>query len=114
MTDRPILAARMSEKQLLQALSDLCRVLRIDFYHTHRSEHSPAGFPDCVMIRKADRIGLPSTLMVAELKSAHGRVSPDQERWLRSFEAAGVPAYVWRPSHWLSGEIERALRGDEP
>jgi hypothetical protein len=39
-------------------------------------------------------------VVVAELKSEKGRVPPEQKRWLKAFRAAGVPAYLWRPSDW--------------
>lgn len=47
------------------------------------------GFPDLLMVR--DRV------VAAELKSARGRVTADQGRWLATFEAAGVETHVWRP-----------------
>ena len=114
MSARDAVAGHMTEAQLQAAVIECARRLHYDVYHTYTSRRSEPGFPDLVLIRKDPRIGLPSRFIVAELKAPGGRVSPDQERWLRNFEAMGVPAYVWRPSHWLSGEIERALRGDEP
>jgi len=50
------------------------------------------GFPDLVLAR-------PSTgdLLFAELKSARGRLSLEQEQWLRTLSATGAEAYVWRP-----------------
>jgi len=52
------------------------------------------GFPDLVLIK-------PPRLIIAELKSDKGKVSPDQELWLRAF--AGIPCvetFVWRPRDW--------------
>ena len=46
------------------------------------------GFPDLVLARGG-------VVILAELKSEKGRVSPDQEYWIK---AAG--AQVWRPSDW--------------
>lgn len=57
-----------------------------------------AGFPDLVLVRHA--------VIVAELKVGTD-VRPDQRDWLRAFEAAGVPAYTWRPADWP--EIEAVL-----
>ena len=51
------------------------------------------GFPDLVLVK-------PGKCIVAELKSDEGRVSEEQRVWLRAFEAAGVPAYTWRPRDW--------------
>ena len=53
-------------------------------------------------------------LIVAELKSAKGRCSIPQMEWLEVFEATGASVFVWRPAEWMSGHIERALRGDTP
>jgi VRR-NUC domain len=63
-----------------------------------------AGFPDLLLIQASA-----GRLLVAELKAARGRLTAEQAAWLRAFEAAGVPAYVWRPADWP--EIERVLRG---
>ena len=49
------------------------------------------GFPDYVAVRDG-------RLLFAELKSAKGRLRPEQEAWLADLE--GVPCaevYVWRP-----------------
>jgi len=59
-----------------------------------------AGFPDLVLAR--DRI-----VIFAELKADGGRLSDAQRDWL----SALPDSYLWRPSDWKSGEIERTLRG---
>lgn len=48
------------------------------------------GFPDLLCV-KLGRI------IAAELKSDTGRVTAEQRLWLQAFEAAGIPAYTWRP-----------------
>lgn len=61
-----------------------------------------AGFPDLVLIRGP-------RLIVAELKSASGRVTPEQDAWLQAFADAGAEiAGVWRPADW--GYIAGVLR----
>ena len=52
-----------------------------------------AGFPDLVLVK-------PGHCIVAELKRDGGRVSEEQRVWLQAFEAAGIPAYTWRPLDW--------------
>ena len=53
------------------------------------------GFPDLVLCR-------PPRLIFVELKSETGKVSTDQQEWLKALRACGVEVYVWRPS-----ELER-------
>ncbi len=69
-------------------------------YHTTDSRKSAAGFPDLILLRG-------SVLIVAELKTATGKVTADQATWLESFRAAGVATYLWRPGDWLV--IQRVL-----
>jgi len=52
------------------------------------------GFPDLVLVK-------PPRLIIAELKSDTGKVSPDQELWLKAFAALPyVETWVWRPRDW--------------
>lgn len=89
-------------------------------YHTHRSDRSPAGFPDLVLVHPPA-----GRLIFAELKrQKRSKTSPAQVEWLEGLEqvryAAGdyeqVPAfepvrvYLWRPLDLLDGTIEAALR----
>jgi hypothetical protein len=62
------------------------------------------GFPDLLLIHRRRRLAL-----VAELKVPPNTVTPEQRAWLQNFEAAGVPAYVFRPEDW--DEIVATLRG---
>lgn len=61
------------------------------------------GWPDIFAIRGP-------RILVAELKSAKGKLAPDQAEWLRAFIAAGVESYVWRPDEWTDRTIEKILR----
>jgi hypothetical protein len=58
------------------------------------------GFPDLLLVRER--------VIVAEIKGTD-RLSPEQNDWLSAFRMAGVPAYVWTPKEWASGEVERVL-----
>jgi VRR-NUC domain len=60
------------------------------------------GFPDLLLCRG-------SVLIAAELKTDKGQLTAEQEQWLEAFRAAGIPAFVWRPSQW--DQIEAVLRG---
>ena len=81
----------ISEKQFESQVKDLAKIFGWKYYHTWRSFHSPAGFPDCVFVRQ-------SRLIFAELKSRKGKLSPDQEAWLECLKATSkCEVYLWRP-----------------
>jgi len=66
------------------------------------SLHSPAGFPDLILVRG-------ERMIAAELKRERGRVAPEQQAWLEDLERVpGIESYVWRPSLWE--EILEILR----
>jgi len=93
----------MTEQQLQRAVLDLARLHHWTCYHTWLSAHSAAGFPD-ILACKAGR------LVVMELKSARGRLTEAQEQWLGLLGAVpGVEVFVFRPEHWLNGEVDRVL-----
>jgi len=77
-------------------------------YHAAISIGAPAGFPDLVLVR-------PPVIIVAELKSARGRLSSSQRDWLERFEQCSIPGrvetYIWRPGDWP--DIVRILSGDD-
>lgn len=83
---------KVSEAQWQAVVRDLCRLGKWTVYHTHDSRRSDPGFPDLVLIRP------PHQIIVAELKTETGRVTPEQRRWLDLFTGCGIPAFVWRPS----------------
>lgn len=57
-----------------------------------RGPRNQKGFLDLLLIRG-------SRLIVAELKSEDGVVSPDQEEWLAAWRGVpGAEVFVWRPS----------------
>lgn len=63
------------------------------------------GFPDWVFVHPVLRL-----LVIAELKSERGKLSPDQELWIETLQKVlGVETYVWRPSDMP--EIRRVLLG---
>jgi len=55
------------------------------------------GYPDITLARNGD-------VVMAELKSETGKVTPEQQAWL---DATG--GYLWRPGNWLSNEIIERL-----
>lgn len=79
------------------------RVLK-DGQETYRTpvEADGAGFPDLVLVR-------PPKCLFVELKSQAGKVSSNQERWLRELSSCpGIAVCVWRPAD--RDRIEGKLR----
>lgn len=97
----------MTEAQLQNCVRDCADLFGWRYYHPWMSVKSAKGYPDCTLVR-GDR------LVFAELKSERGQVTEAQLAWLLDLKRAGAETYVWRPSDWLSGEIEAALRPDAP
>jgi len=84
---------QISEKEWQATVIEAAKACGWKHYHTYRSQRSVAGFPDLILIRGRE-------LIVVEIKRQHGKVSKPQQEWLSLFEGAGVPTFVWRPSHW--------------
>jgi VRR-NUC domain-containing protein len=92
----------VNERQFLKDVRALATQLGWAEYHTHRSDFSPAGWPDLALCR-------PPRLVLAELKSEKGKVSDRQQFWLDLLgRCPGIETYLWRPSHL--DEIVRILR----
>lgn len=85
-TGRPL-----TEAQFEVQVKGLAKLYGYLYYHTWNSIHSAPGFPDCVLV-KAPRV------IFAELKSARGVLSDDQQRWIEALSACpGYEVFVWRP-----------------
>jgi hypothetical protein len=80
----------LTEKDFRQQVIDLAHLLGWRCYFTWNSIHSPAGFPDLVMLRRGRQV-------VAELKTSRRLPTAAQQAWLEEFRAAGVETFVWRP-----------------
>jgi len=77
-------------------------------YHTHRAQHSPAGFPDNVLIRLEPK----PRLIFAELKTDDLSISqPSIDQWMWLYMLQHIPfveCYLWRPDD--RDRIEEILR----
>lgn len=116
---RAAVAKAMTEDELLAEVRALAQGLGWLDYHTHRSQHSPAGFPDLVLVRR-------ERLVFSELKREGKDPTPKQVEWLDGLYAveanleqhAGVfpigpspvTVHVWRPTQLLDGTIANTLR----
>ena len=78
-----------TEKEFQAAVVKHAKMVGWMVYHTWNSRHSPAGFPDLILLRH-DR------MVVAELKRGNEKVGNDQMLWLTAFAEAGADSYVWR------------------
>jgi hypothetical protein len=104
------LARDMTEAQLLAHVRNAAKKLGWICYHTHRSDRSEKGFPDCVISKNG-------VLIFAELKvedRKKGKLDIDQLIWggyLTRVEELNRTVYVFvcRPSDWLSGHIKDLL-----
>ncbi len=65
----------MTEAELQALVVDAADLGGWLVYHTHDSRRSRPGFPDLVMVRGDE-------LIMVELKSAKGRIRPDQQAWI--------------------------------
>lgn len=81
----------MPERQLQELVRQACGLNGWLYYHTHRSQHSPAGFPDVIAVR-GDR------LLFAELKRLGQAPTPEQAQWLETLrQARTIETYLWTP-----------------
>jgi hypothetical protein len=93
----------MTEADLLRAVTDLARWLGLRYFHDNDSRRNRAGWPDLAI---AGRGGL----ILRELKSATGRLRPEQMDWISILELGGADVAVWRPVDLSSGVIEKELK----
>lgn len=82
---------QVSEAEFQRQVTQLAKMLGHLVYHTHDSRKSAAGFPDMVIVKPGRRV------IFAELKSATGKTSPEQDEWLEALKASGERVYLWRP-----------------
>ena len=84
---RPL--ADLTEKEFSAQVAALAKTLGYLRYHTFRSERSPSGFPDEVLVRHR--------IIYAELKRVKGKPSDEQARWLTALTTGGGECYLLRP-----------------
>ena len=96
-------AKAMSEKELLQNVLDMARSLGWRCYHVFDSRRSEPGWPDIIACRRG-------RVLAIETKTERGRLTEAQEDWILELSVSGIECHVWRPRHWLSGDVERVLR----
>ena len=96
-------APRVTEADFQAAVVQLAELLGWAAYHPRYSIASASGWPDLALCR-------PPRLILAEVKSDTGQLTPAQEEWGALLAACpGIEYYCWRPGDWDA--IERALTG---
>lgn len=98
----------LTEAQLLSCVKDAARKFNWLTYHTYRSDHSEAGFPDLVLVRGAWTLFV--ELKGYDTKGRLGKVSATQEKWLAALHSAGQMALTWTPEMWFDDQILKILR----
>ncbi|PPF64666.1 VRR-NUC domain-containing protein [Clavibacter michiganensis] len=97
----------MTETELQNVIIAAAKRMGYLVYHTYDSRRSASGYPDLHLVH-----GAKGWSLFRELKSATGRVTTDQKKWLAALTSAGVDASVWRPIDWFNGSIDKQLRGE--
>ena len=104
----------LSEQDLQDAVAECAQALGYLVFHQRPCrrtdgswysavQYSGVGFFDLTLIGRG-------RVVFAEIKSARGKVSPEQQRWHDHAKANGLDAVVWWPKDWLDGTIEEYLR----
>lgn len=88
----PIVDEGATEKQFQADVIREARRAGWRVYHAFNSNRSTPGFPDLVLVR--DRV------IFAELKTATGKLTSEQDDWIQALRGAGITAVVWRPVDW--------------
>lgn len=95
-------AKAMLEAGLEAAIASKCKSLGLLYYHTHRSDRSPSGYPD-------DHIVGPAGDIYVENKRVGKRPTEAQQEWLDALSALGYEVHVWTPVHLFDGTIDSVL-----
>ena len=95
----------MTEAELQQLLTDAAELNGWLVFHDNDSRLNPAGFPDLVLVK-------PPRIVLLELKTAKGRVRPEQQVWLDALaDVDTVASALVRPEH--ADQILTYLRNPE-
>ena len=82
-----------TEQGFQQAIIELAQLRGWYVYHTYDSRRSAPGWPDLTLIRSP-------RLIIAEVKTAKGRLTFAQRAVLQLLTDCGVETHVWRPADW--------------
>lgn len=91
--EKPPVDDESAEKAFQEAVIKVAREHGWSEYHTYNSRRSKSGWFDLVLVR-------PPVIIFAELKSAGGRTTAAQERWIELLRECQQRVYVWKPENW--------------
>lgn len=91
-----------SEQQFQDTIIALLKMLGLKYYHPYRSTSSVEGWLDLTIVGRRG-------VIFRELKTATGKVTDEQSRWVAALREAGQDADVWRPVDWPE-RIQSELR----
>lgn len=94
-------AMAMSEDDLQEAVLAHADMMGWLAFHDNDSRRNRAGLPDLLLVRER--------VIFAELKRQKGKYRDAQRTWMEALARAGVEVYLWRPTDWLDGSIEKVL-----
>ena len=81
-----------TEAGWLEFVRNYARYRKWRTMHPLRSDGTEPGWPDLTLCR-------PPRLVISELKTERGRVSPAQRNWLADLQACRtLEVYLWRPT----------------
>ena len=98
----------MTEDELSRAVIDRATHYGWKVYSIARSDRgrlrcaSSKGFPDLLLMR-------PGMIAFAELKRYGGKLTAEQDEWLRLLASTFTNVHAWTPEHWFNGTIEDVL-----
>lgn len=106
------------EKQFQSWVMNLAKVYKWRAYHTHRSNHSAAGYLDTTLVRDG-------FLIYLELKMPGNKLTSNQEAWMKDLREVsamchGMPpavqAYCVYPEHtmWIEILLNHGYPQDPP
>lgn len=97
-----IMADAMLEADFQQKVIERCDALGIRWYHVNDSRRDNPGMPDLILVGKV--------VAYVELKSAKGKLRPEQEAFMTDLEKANAHVLLWRPEHLFDGTVDRVLQ----
>lgn len=97
-----IMADAMLEADFQQKVIERCEALGLRVWHDEDSRRNRAGLPDLIIVG--------AMTAFVELKSAKGRLRPEQEAFMTDLQKARAHVMLWRPEHLFDGTVDRVLQ----